>query len=159
MLGWVVRLLLQLMSGGLAHAWLVPLYNFTALCLAGLKCLAGVEECGGGSGMCKTPAWLVCVFAGNEVGGLRLVGGRGDGGTRGRLEVCYQRQWGAVCAKNFGAEDAQVRAKGGGLQGCFRGSSLGSGLPGGGLVVPFGAHGWGCGCACCQRAVARLHSC
>ncbi len=49
-----------------------------------------------------------CCPAGGVTGGLRIAG---DGGTRGRLEVCYQRQWGAVCAYNFLDEDVEVRPR------------------------------------------------
>ena len=41
-------------------------------------------------------------------GAVRLVNGTEDGGGRGRLEVCINNAWGAICGNNFGDTDATV---------------------------------------------------
>ena len=37
-------------------------------------------------------------------GDLRLVGGEREG----RVEVCFSRVWGSICANSYGSEDAAV---------------------------------------------------
>ena len=39
-------------------------------------------------------------------GEVRLAGGRAD--NEGRVEVCYQNQWGTVCSNGWGRSDAMV---------------------------------------------------
>ena len=42
-------------------------------------------------------------------GDLRLRGGTTF--REGRLEICYERQWGTVCDNNWEAQDAQVACR------------------------------------------------
>ena len=40
---------------------------------------------------------------------IRLVGGRND--MEGRVEVCFQRQWGTVCNNSWNTKDAVVACR------------------------------------------------
>lgn len=40
---------------------------------------------------------------------IRLVGGRND--MEGRVEVCFQRQWGTVCNNSWNTKDAAVACR------------------------------------------------
>ena len=39
-------------------------------------------------------------------GAIRLVGGPSE--REGRVEICYQNQWGSICDNGWGASDSQV---------------------------------------------------
>ncbi|XP_064388469.1 neurotrypsin-like [Halichondria panicea] len=55
---------------------------------------------------------LVWAVGGQSSGDLRLVGSfRQTGGSSGRLEVYYNRQWGTVCQDNFSQDDAVVACR------------------------------------------------
>ena len=41
-------------------------------------------------------------------GAVRLVGQNGTNTTEGRVEVCYNEEWGTVCDDDWGAPDAKV---------------------------------------------------
>ena len=45
-------------------------------------------------------------FADCTNGQLRLIGGSSE--TEGRVEICYENQWGTVCDNGWSAEDARV---------------------------------------------------
>ena len=47
---------------------------------------------------------------------IRLVGGRSNSEFQGRVEVCFQRQWGTVCNDDWDASDAMVACRQLGLE-------------------------------------------
>ena len=56
--------------------------------------------------LCCPLLWLCCV---DEVGALRLVGGRDD--REGRVEIFYEGEWGTVCGDLWGDEETMVVCK------------------------------------------------
>ena len=54
----------------------------------------------------------VYIYTGQLSGDLRLVDRVSQtGGSSGRLEVYYSRQWGTVCQDSFGSNDARVACR------------------------------------------------
>ena len=70
-------------------------YVAWALCSVGSMCIA-----------CTSSLTLLSVCA---TGDIRLAGGGND--LEGRVEVCYQSQWGTVCDDNWGTTDASVACR------------------------------------------------
>ena len=47
------------------------------------------------------------IYSGCTTGAIRLAGS-GSSSTNGRVELCYNNQWGTVCDDFWGSSDAQV---------------------------------------------------